>query len=326
MAKRSPLFPDSSKQGLVSAMGLDGDPSRLEARLRILVRAVEQSPVSIIVTDAQGVIEYANPKFCQTTGYTLEEVLGQTPRILKSGCLDEAFYRELWRTILAGEEWHGVFHNRTKGGELLWELGSISPIRDDAGVVTHFVSVKEDFTEIKRMQDRMDHLAHHDQLTGLPNRTLFYDRLQQALVLARRREQQLALFYLDLDGFKAVNDRHGHEEGDHLLKMVAQRLASCVRESDTVARMGGDEFTVLLLDPAGAEAAQRVACVILELLSRPFVHEGVTSTLGVSIGISFYPQDGEDPDQLLFRADAAMYQVKNGSKNHFQFWASQAQG
>lgn len=326
MAKRSPLFPDSSKQGLVSAMGLDGDPSRLEARLRILVRAVEQSPVSIIVTDAQGVIEYANPKFCQTTGYTLEEVLGQTPRILKSGCLDEAFYRELWRTILAGEEWHGVFHNRTKGGELLWELGSISPIRDDAGVVTHFVSVKEDFTEIKRMQDRMDHLAHHDQLTGLPNRTLFYDRLQQALVLARRREQQLALFYLDLDGFKAVNDRHGHEEGDHLLKMVAQRLASCVRESDTVARMGGDEFTVLLLDPAGAEAAQRVACVILELLSRPFVHEGVTSTLGVSIGISFYPQDGEDPDQLLFRADAAMYQVKNGSKNHFRFWASQAQG
>jgi len=325
MAATPPLVPDGGKKGLLTATRKGEGRKAMEARLRILVKAVEQSPVSIIVTDAQGVIEYANPKFCQTTGYTLEEVLGQTPRILKSGCLGEEFYRELWRTILAGEEWHGVFHNRTKGGELLWELGSISPIRDDAGVVTHFVSVKEDFTEIKRMQDQMDHLAHHDQLTGLPNRTLFYDRLQQALVLARRREQQLALFYLDLDGFKAVNDRHGHEEGDHLLKMVAQRLASCVRESDTVARMGGDEFTVLLLDPAGAEAAQRVACVILELLSRPFVHEGITSTLGVSIGISFYPQDGEDPDQLLFRADAAMYQVKNGSKNHFRFWASQAQ-
>jgi len=325
MAARSPLFPPSRKQGLVSAMGLKGAPARLEAQLRILVRAVEQSPVSIIVTDAQGRIEYVNPKFCQTTGYSMEEVLGQTPRILKSGCLGEAFYRELWRTILAGEEWHGVFHNRTKSGELLWELGSISPIRDDAGVVTHFVSVKEDFTEIKRMQDQMDHLAHHDQLTGLPNRTLFYDRLQQALGLARRQERNLALFYLDLDGFKAVNDRHGHEQGDHLLTMVAQRLASCVRESDTVARMGGDEFTVLLVDSAGVEAAQRVACMILELLARPFVHEGIVSTLGVSIGISCYPQDGDDPDRLLFRADAAMYQVKNGSKNHFRFWASQAQ-
>ena len=325
MAARSPLFSPSSKPGLVPAMGQEGATARLEAQLRILVRAVEQSPVSIIVTDAQGRIEYVNPKFCQTTGYSMEEVLGQTPRILKSGCLGEAFYRELWRTLLAGEEWHGVFHNRTKGGELLWELGSISPIRDDAGVVTHFVSVKEDFTEIKRMQDQMDHLAHHDPLTGLPNRALFYDRLQQALGLARRQERNLALFYLDLDGFKAVNDRHGHEQGDHLLTMVAQRLASCVRESDTVARMGGDEFTVLLVDPAGVEAAERVACVILELLSRPFVHEGITSSIGVSIGISFFPRDGDDPDRLLFRADAAMYQVKNGSKNHFRFWASQDQ-
>jgi diguanylate cyclase (GGDEF)-like protein/PAS domain S-box-containing protein len=325
MAARSPLFSPTSKQGLGSAMDLGGDPARLEAQLRVLVRAVEQSPVSIVVTDAQGRIEYVNPKFCHTTGYTMEEVLGKTPRILKSGCLDEAFYQDLWRTILAGQEWHGMFHNRTKGGELLWELGSISPIRDEAGVVTHFVSVKEDITEIKRMQDQMDHLAHHDQLTGLPNRTLFYDRLKQALVLARRREHQLALFYLDLDGFKAVNDRHGHEQGDHLLTMVAQRLGSCVRESDTVARMGGDEFTVLLMDPAGAEAAQRVARLILELLARPFVYQGITSTIGVSIGISFYPQDGDDPDQLLLRADAAMYQVKNGSKNQFRFWASQAQ-
>lgn len=326
MADRSPLLPKNSKLDLLSATAEGGSRQRIESQLRILVKAVEQSPVSIVVTDNQGVIEYVNPKFCQTTGYSMEEVLGKTPRILKGGFLPDEFYRELWQTILAGQEWHGVFHNRTKGGDLLWELASISPIRDDAGVVTHFVSVKEDFTEIKRLQDRMDHLAHHDQLTGLPNRTLFYDRLQQALAMAKRRDQSLALFYLDLDGFKAVNDSHGHEQGDHLLVSVAQRLLACVRESDTVARMGGDEFTVVLPDLPSREAAERIANLIVDCLSRPFVHEGISSAVGVSIGISFYPRDGEDDEQLLLRADAAMYHVKHRGKNHFCFWTDLARG
>jgi diguanylate cyclase (GGDEF)-like protein/PAS domain S-box-containing protein len=321
MAARSPLFPKSSKKDLLQALNVGEDRKRIESRLRILVKAVEQSPVSIIVTDKEGIIEYVNPKFTKTTGYSMEEVLGLTPRILKGGFLTDEFYRDLWRTILAGEEWHGVFHNRTKTGEMVWELASISPIRDDEGAVTHFVSVKEDFTEIKRLQDRMDHLAHHDQLTGLPNRTLFYDRLKQAQTQAKRRGQGLALLYLDLDGFKAVNDSHGHEQGDRLLQSVAQRLTACVRESDTVARMGGDEFTVLLPDLPGREAAERIANLIIEFIARPFIHEGVTSTVGVSIGISFYPQDGEDPDDLLLRADAAMYRVKHDGKNGFSFWA-----
>ena len=321
MAKRSPLFPDSSKQGLVSAMGLDGDPARLEARLRILVRAVEQSPVSIIVTDNQGVIEYVNPKFCQVTGYTMEEVLGKTPRILKGGFLPDDFYQELWRTILAGHEWHGIFHNRTKSGELLWELAYISPIRDDHGVVTHFVSVKEDFTELKRLQDRMDNLAHHDQLTGLPNRTLFYDRLKHIHALARRRERGFALFYMDLDGFKAVNDTHGHEQGDLLLKEVGRRITECVRESDTVARIGGDEFTVLLADLEDRDTAASLARLIIDAITRPFRLKGVTCEISVSIGISFYPGDGEEPDRLISCADAAMYRIKNLGKNAFCFWA-----
>ena len=325
MTASPPLFPDRDGGDLPSAQNEEERLRAIESRLRILVKAVEQSPVSIVVTDREGLIEYVNPKFTKVTGFTLEEVLGKTPRILKGGFLTDEFYRDLWRTILAGEEWHGVFHNRTKNGGMIWELASISPIRDEDGVVTHFVSVKEDFTEIKRLQDQMDNLAHHDQLTGLANRTLFYDRLSHTRALARRRDQGFALFYMDLDGFKAVNDTYGHELGDKLLKAVGQRLTECVRESDTVARMGGDEFTVLLMDPAGAEAAQRVARLILELLARPFVYQGITSTIGVSIGISFYPQDGDDPDQLLLRADAAMYQVKNGSKNQFRFWASQAQ-
>jgi len=292
----------------------------VEARLRILVKAVEQSPVSIIVTDSEGRIEYVNPKFTKVTGYSMEEVLGQTPRILKGGFLTEEFYRDLWTTILAGEEWHGVFHNRTKCGEMLWELASISPIRNEEGVITHFVSVKEDFTEIKRLQDRMDNLAHHDQLTGLPNRTLFYDRLKHAQALAKRREKGFALFYMDLDGFKAVNDTHGHELGDHLLKAVGERLSECVRESDTVARIGGDEFTVLLPDLQSRDTAASLAQLIIEALIRPFQFDGVSCGIGVSIGISFYPTDGEESDRLISCADAAMYRVKNTGRNSFAFW------
>jgi len=297
------------------------DRRALEARLRILIKAVEQSPVSIIVTDNQGNIEYVNPKFCQVSGYSAEEVLGKTPRILKGGFLPADFYRDLWRTILAGEEWHGVFHNRTKGGDLVWELASISPIRDDEGVITHFVGVKEDFTEIKRLQDRMDNLAHHDQLTGLPNRTLFYDRLKHTHALARRRGRGFALFYMDLDGFKTVNDAHGHERGDELLREVGRRIADCVRELDTVARIGGDEFTVLLADLQDRDTAASIARLIIDSVTRPFSLKGVTCSVGVSIGVSIYPRDGEEPDRLLSCADAAMYRVKNTGKNNFSFWA-----
>lgn len=320
MPNTPPLFPRNGKKGLVSVLKKEEDRRAVESRLRILVKAVEQSPVSIIVTDNEGIIEYVNPKFCKVTGYSMEEVLGKTPRILKGGFLTADFYRDLWRTILAGEEWHGVFHNRTKSGEMVWELASISPIRDDDGKITHFVSVKEDFTEIKRLQDRMDNLAHHDQLTGLPNRTLFYDRLKHAQSLAKRRDKGFALFYMDLDGFKAVNDTHGHERGDHLLKAVGLRLTECVRESDTVARIGGDEFTVLLPDLLTRDTAAGVARLIIDALTRPFELGDVTCTIGVSIGISFYPADGEDSDRIISCADAAMYRVKNAGRNNFAFW------
>ncbi|MDR3672556.1 MAG: diguanylate cyclase [Holophaga sp.] len=321
MANPSPLFPKGAKKLPLSAIKAREERRAIESRLRILVKAVEQSPVSIIVTDNEGIIKYVNPKFCKVTGYTIEEVLGKTPRILKGGFLSADFYRDLWQTILAGEEWHGIFHNRTKSGEFVWELASISPIRDEDGLITHFVSVKEDFTEIKRLQDRMDNLAHHDQLTGLPNRTLFYDRLRQAQAMARRRDEGFALFYMDLDGFKAVNDGHGHELGDQLLKAVGERISGCVRESDTVARMGGDEFTVLLPELQSRETAGELARLIIDALTQPFSLGEVTCHIGVSIGISFYPKDSEEPERLISYADAAMYRVKNAGKNGFVFWA-----
>lgn len=295
------------------------DPKWREIGLPILIKAIEQSPVSVIITDTKGVIEYVNPKFTQLMGYTPEEAVGRTPRIIKGGFLSREFYKEMWTTILAGKEWHGVFHNRTKDGSFVWEVASISPIRDADGRVTHFVGVKEDITEIRRLQEQLEHMAQHDQLTGLPNRFLLKDRLQQALLQAKRRESKFAVLYLDLDGFKLVNDTHGHEAGDSVLVEVAKRLLACTRESDTVARLGGDEFTVLMGEIKEEGNVERVASLIIKTLSDPIALADKTCAIGVSIGIALYPEDGETPDTLLSRADAALYRVKRQGRNGIEF-------
>jgi diguanylate cyclase (GGDEF)-like protein/PAS domain S-box-containing protein len=266
-----------------------------------------------------GVIEYVNPKFTKLMGYTSEEALGQTPRIIKGNFLSREFYQELWQKILSGEEWHGVFNNRTKAGDLVWEVASISPIRDEAGTITHFVGVKEDITEIKHLQEKLEHLAQHDQLTGLPNRFLFRDRLEQALLHARRRNASFALLYLDLDGFKGVNDALGHEAGDAVLTEAGRRMAACVRASDTVARMGGDEFTVLLEDMDAPSKVERLAQVLVEALGTPFTVAGEVCAIGASVGIAIYPQHGDTADALLSAADAAMYQIKQGGRSGYGF-------
>ena len=295
------------------------DPKVLDEHLRILVKAVEQSPVSVIITDTRGVIKYVNPKFTQLMGFTFEEAVGQTPRIIKGDFLSREFYKEMWTTILSGQEWHGVFHNRTKSGGLVWEVGSISPIRDDAGTITHFVGVKEDITEIKALQDQLAHMARHDQLTGLPNRFLFLDRFQQTLVQSRRRKARVGLMYLDLNDFKGVNDTYGHEAGDEVLAESARRLRGCVREADTVARMGGDEFTILLGDVQGREAVERIAENILQAFEVPFRLGEVERTIGVSIGVALFPAHGQTEDDLLSMADKAMYVAKRRGRNGFQF-------
>ncbi len=288
-------------------------------RLKVLIKAIEQSPVSVIITDPRGVIEYVNPKFTKLMGYTLEEACGNTPRILKGGFLTRDFYKNMWDTILAGKEWHGLFHNRTKTGELVWELASISPIREEDGTISHFVAVKEDITEIKRLQDQMAHMAHHDQLTGLPNRFLFLDRLERMLSQARRRDTNFAILYTDLDRFKEVNDEHGHAVGDELLTAVGQRLQGCVRDSDTVARMGGDEFTILLTDIANSEDVVRIAGMILQAISNPFRIGDVVCSVGISIGIAMFPLDGLDADPLLSAADTALYHVKRTGRGGYHF-------
>ncbi len=293
---------------------------RIENTLRKLSTAVDQSPAAIVITDSAGAIEYANPKFYRMTEYAAEEVLGRNPRFLKAGTQPQEYYRELWETISGGKEWQGEFHNRSKQGRLFWEKASISPIRNTAGAITHFVAVKEDITERKLLQEQLAHMAHFDALTGLPNRALFFDRTSQAVTLAKRENRRCGILFVDLDGFKNVNDTHGHEAGDQLLRLVAERLRSTLRASDTVARMGGDEFTVILATLKERGDAALVAEKILGRLSQPMAIGEAVCHIGASIGISIFPDDAEDAEKLLHGADSAMYEVKRSGKNNYCFF------
>jgi diguanylate cyclase (GGDEF)-like protein/PAS domain S-box-containing protein len=277
-----------------------------EEELRKLTRAVEHSPSSTLITNAKGVIEYVNPKFTQITGYTADEAIGRTPRILKSGETPTAIYADLWRTIRAGGEWRGEFRNRKKNGDLYWESASISPVTNADNEITHFVAMQEDITERKEQAAALEFQALHDALTGLPNRSLLYDRLRQAIHNARRRNESFALLMMDLDRFKEVNDTLGHLNGDRMLQQVAQRLAHTLRESDTVARLGGDEFAMLLSNDAGVEVAEKLA----QALTPSFDIEGQPVDANASIGIVHFPEHGDDVDTLLQRADVAMYMAK----------------
>ena len=286
-------------------------------------RALDQSADSVMITDNRGVIEYVNPAYEKATGYSREELIGQTPSIVKSGKHDRKFYKRLWETILAGEVFSDVLINQAKDGYLYYEEKTITPLLDSNGKVTSFVSTGKDITERMETQERMYYLAHHDVLTNLPNRILFLERLGHALTVLDRREQTCAVLFLDLDRFKNINDTHGHDTGDRLLQSVSERLKESVREGDTVARLGGDEFTVLLEDVHGADDVVPIARKILSALSIPFHVSGHELFSSASIGISIYPDDGADPKTLLKNADNAMYRAKDQGRNTYQFYSAE---
>lgn len=281
-----------------------------ELQLQQLSLAVEQSPAAVVITNLEAAIEYVNPRFTQITGYSLEEVRGQNPRILQSGELLPELYRTLWQTLIAGEAWYGEFQNRRKDGSHFWERASISPLRNAQGQVTHYVAVKEDITAQKRNEQQLIYQATHDELTGLANRTLLKDLLEQSIHYAHRSGRMVAVLLLDLDRFKLVNDSLGHGAGDELLVAVARRLKAMVREADTVARFGGDEFVVLLTEVESVEDVRKVADNILRQLALPQCIEQRDLTVTASLGISFYPADGGDSATLIRNADIAMYQAK----------------
>ncbi|MFY0655852.1 MAG: EAL domain-containing protein [Neptunomonas phycophila] len=293
---------------------------QVEGNLQKLSRAVEQSPTMVLITDAAGAIEYVNEEFTEVTGYTLEEVRGRTPSILNAGETAPDFYQDMWRTIQSGEDWHGEMRNRTKSGQPYWTTLSISPILDESNVITHYIGVSEDISKQKDTQAQIEQLAFYDPLTLLGNRRLFREQLESEIKKLKRNNTTLALFYLDLDNFKQVNDTLGHDVGDRLLQSIADRLRTTLRNSDMIARLGGDEFIALLPEISGPKEAGVVAEKLLKALSHPTMLGSSEVKVTVSLGITMAPQDGEDWPVLMKNADLAMYRAKRLGRNNFQFF------
>ena len=288
-----------------------------EADLRIAAVAFE-SHESVFITDAQGVILRVNHAFSNLFGYAAEEALGQSPRLLQSGLHDQAFYAALWTSITQDGSWQGEIWDRRKNGEVFPTWASISGVCNEEAVVTHFVATHTDITLRKAAEEQVKQLAFYDPLTRLPNRRLLHDRLHQAVIRAKRDSRRLALMFIDLDKFKPVNDAFGHSAGDELLQAVAHRLQACVRESDTVARVGGDEFVVLLPSIEDEQDVFGVAEKVHEVLKQPFtLSDGMVTQISSSSGIAIYPDHAQDETTLTRNADAAMYQAKVAGRDRF---------
>ena len=292
---------------------------RQSEELAKLSLAVEHSPSSVTMTTVDGDIEYVNQKFSEVTGYGREEVIGQNMSILRSGQTSPETYKQLWETLLKGDEWRDEILNKKKDGSFYWDAISILPIKSPNGDVLHYVALQEDITDRKHAEEQLQHMANHDSLTGLPTRRLGLERITSALATARRDKNMVAILFIDLDGFKAVNDTLGHESGDQVLIGVSERLLTCIREVDTVARIGGDEFMAVLGGIETQDDAAAVADKLVKAISQPFVLGEETAMIGASIGVSLYPEHEQEPEMLLKSADAAMYGVKNDGKNNFSF-------
>jgi diguanylate cyclase (GGDEF)-like protein/PAS domain S-box-containing protein len=291
-----------------------------EEKLRLAAEVFASTSEGILITDPNADIQAVNPAFSAITGYSEDEVRGRNPRLLQSGRHERAYYQAMWSSLLDTGHWRGEIWNRHKDGEAHPELLTISAAKDDAGETTHYIAVITDISQLKRSQEALDFLAHHDPLTRLPNRSLFRDRLDHALQRVQREHDKLALLFVDLDRFKNVNDTLGHPVGDELLRMVAQRMSEQLRGGDTLARVGGDEFVLLLEEDAGPRNAESVAHKLLELFSQPLRVGDRALFITASIGISLYPHDGDDADTLLKHADLAMYRAKEEGRNTYQFY------
>lgn len=276
----------------------------------------EFSKEGIMVTDASNQIISVNRSFVEITGYAAEEVIGKNPRILSSGLQSPEFYERMWAQINATGSWQGELWDRRKNGEVYPEALTVIQVKNADGVIINHLAIFSDISERKLAQERIQQLAHYDVLTGLPNRVLFSDRLEQAMISAQRNRSRIALLFLDIDRFKQINDTLGHGVGDRLLKNVGQRLLSCVREQDTVSRQGGDEFVILLSD-AGMLGAELVAQKILQSILQPYSIEAHDLRISASIGIAIFPDHAQDSENLIKYADVAMYQAKESGRNCF---------
>ena len=297
-----------------------------EEKLRLSATVLEHIADAVMVVDIEGVIVAVNPAFTQITGYTEAEAVGQHSSLTRSERHDELFYQTMWDELIASGFWRGEIWRRRKNGEIYLEWLTISAVRDTRALTTHYVGVCSDITVIKQAQEKLDHLAHHDPLTALPNRLLFHDRLQHALQRAAREGEQLAILFIDLDRFKNVNDTLGHHIGDELLQQVAAQLSARLRDGDTLARLGGDEFIVLLEKVDGQYGATQVAEKLVSMFEQPFLVAGHELFVTCSVGVSLFPDDAQDLNMLIRNADVAMYQAKARGRNGYRFYAPSMTG
>jgi diguanylate cyclase (GGDEF)-like protein/PAS domain S-box-containing protein len=299
------------------------DRRNAESNLKLAANVIRSSNEAILITDASANIVDVNDAFCEVTGYTREEVIGENPKIMKSGRHDRAFWQEMWHTLRTTGHWKGEVWDRRKNGEVFPKLISIGTVHDEQGEVANFVGIFSDISKIKQTEERLQYLAHHDPLTGLANRVLFRERLERAIKKAEPTGDRVAVLFMDLDGFKTINDTLGHPVGDEMLAKVARRLVGSVRTRDTVARMGGDEFTLVLSEFSGLRSIDFLSRKIIKKLAEPYQVANRTAYITATIGIALYPDDGQNADRLLQNADTAMYHAKSQGKNRFAYFSQE---
>jgi diguanylate cyclase (GGDEF)-like protein/PAS domain S-box-containing protein len=293
-----------------------------QAQLRLLSTAMSKASQAIFITDANGTIVWFNQALCLLSGYSEAKIMARPAHTFSAGCSDKVIWQSIWKEVVQGRAWSGDVLMLRKDGSVYHVLQSITPLLNQQGKVSKFLCMQQDMTEKKELEREIEYLAYHDVLTGLPNRALFHDRMRQMVSQAKRDRTNFALCFVDLDGFKLINDTHGHAAGDQLLKQVSSRLRACVREVDTVARLGGDEFVILLRDAKDEMSLSNVAQKIIERLAHVFELGAVAVKVSASIGISRYPNDAASAEQLMRCADDAMYRAKHEGKNRFVFWRS----
>ena len=294
-----------------------------EQRLRQAGVMFDCTSEGMLICDVDQTILDVNNAFCKITGYEPSEVIGRQPRMLASGRHDRTFYRQLWQQLHATGRWSGEVWNRRKNGEIYPQWQNIISVKDHRGELSHYVAVFADMSVIKRNQQEIDYLAHHDPLTKLPNRLLLNERLSTAIARSRRTKGELGLLFIDLDRFKGVNDSLGHSAGDQLLQLVAQRVLQVCEESDTLARLSSDEFALLLERDVSASQMGKLAERILRLLQKPFELSGQLLHMSASICLALFPQDGRDGAELLKNADSAMSLAKQRGRNGYAFYTQE---
>ncbi|MGB5446351.1 MAG: diguanylate cyclase [Psychromonas sp.] len=317
-------IPDFDVDGSVKGFSIQSsevtDLKETEAQLKLAACVFDSTVDGILITDANGIVLSVNPAFSRITGFQADEALGQTPRFLKSYRHSKAFYVLMWDKIITQGQWYGEIWNRRKNGDIFLARLTISMVRDEKGRPLRYISVFSDITDLWHKDEHLKHLAFYDALTDLPNRTLLMERLGQKIINCERQQCCLAVMFLDLDGFKLINDRFGHNIGDELLKVISKRLLGLVRQSDIVARLGGDEFIFVLNDSKAKDEIFLAAQRIINAINEPVELSCNTIEIGTSVGISMFPDDGITPLDLIKKADKAMYVSKAAGRNSLHFF------